>query len=357
MTQKLTHTSPLIRYMGRIAHQPDGAHFYYAGSLAQFRFTGSRFEVEITHKNVWGVHSLTYVLDGRVGKLPLLYANDGKRMRYLLAENLDPVQEHSLIFYKQADASHALTLHAAETDGTFLMPPPAPALKLEFYGDSVTAGVCCEADEFLGCADPAGANCVYDNAWYSYAMQTARALDAQCHLIAQGGIAVYDRTGYFYIPETVGMESVYDKLCYFPEAGELTDWDFSRYTPDYLIFALGQNDNHDPAQPQSCIDIHDPAVRAHWMDGYAGIARSVLDRYEKKPVCIFLLTVLCHDHGWDEAAHEVSRRLAGEGYDAHYLRFTRCGSATSGHPRRAEQKEMAQELTAFIRQHQEMNER
>ncbi|MBQ8012589.1 MAG: electron transporter RnfD [Oscillospiraceae bacterium] len=346
---KIGHTSEYIRYSGRIAHLPDGAHFYYAGSLAEFRFRGSRFSVTVTHKNVWGVHALTYVLDGRVGKLPLRDWNDGKPVEYALADSLDPSQEHSLILYKQSDASHALTFHNAETDGEFLAPPASPELKLEFYGDSVTSGVCCEPDDFAGCADPAGADCIYDNVWYSYAVRTALSLHADFHLIAQGGIAVYDRTGYFSYPETVGMESVYDKLCYFPEAGELTEWDFSRYTPDLLIFALGQNDQHDPSSGTNSNDIHDPATREHWMQGYEKIARSVLDQYGGKPACIFLLTVLNHDAGWDEAAEEVSRRLAEKGYDAHYLHFNRCGIATHGHPRRAEQQEMAEELTAFIR--------
>ena len=37
------------------------------------------------------------------------------------------------------------------------------------------------------------------------------------------------------------METVYKQMGYEPHF-ELTEWDFSRYIPDYVIIALGQND-------------------------------------------------------------------------------------------------------------------
>ena len=45
-------------------------------------------------------------------------------------------------------------------------------------------------------------------------------------------------------PDYLGIESCYDKIEYQPELSEVKPWDFSRYTPDVVIFAFGQNDNH-----------------------------------------------------------------------------------------------------------------
>ena len=40
------------------------------------------------------------------------------------------------------------------------------------------------------------------------------------------------------------VESCYDKLEYNPDLGEVKKWDFSRYTPQVVVVAIGQNDNH-----------------------------------------------------------------------------------------------------------------
>ena len=48
----------------------------------------------------------------------------------------------------------------------------------------------------------------------------------------------------------------------------------------------------------------------------------------------------------DKAVSEVADELESE--RVHYLKFTRAGQATPGHPRIYEQYEMAEELTAYI---------
>ena len=53
-----------------------------------------------------------------------------------------------------------------------------------------------------------------------------------------------DGTGWFLEPEQMGMETVWDKVHYHPDFGEPTCWDFSRYIPQVVIVAVGQNDSH-----------------------------------------------------------------------------------------------------------------
>ena len=100
-----------------------------------------------------------------------------------------------------------------------------------------------EAVEYTGKPDPEH-NGQYSNSWYSYAWMTARRLDAEIHDIAQGGIALLDGTGWFHAPDYVGMESTWDKIHYNPVFGKQTDWSFEEYTPQVVIVAIGQNDNH-----------------------------------------------------------------------------------------------------------------
>lgn len=84
----------------------------------------------------------------------------------------------------------------------------------------------------------------FSNSWYSYAWITARRLGAELHDIAQGGIALLDKTGWFNEPDAIGMETAWNKLHCNPALGPVTPWDFSRYTPQVVLVAIGQNGGH-----------------------------------------------------------------------------------------------------------------
>ncbi|MBQ7784014.1 MAG: electron transporter RnfD [Oscillospiraceae bacterium] len=338
-----------ISYGGRIDIQDNGAHFYYASSYAQVRFKGTEISAVINNSTAWGSLSLGYIIDGRMGKLVLPVRNDNCSMIYTVANSLEPDKEHTLLLYKRHAANHSFVLESFSTDGEFLSAPEKPSLKLEFYGDSVSAGEVIEAVDFVGRSDPPSHEAVYDNSYLSYTWQTARSLGADIHNIAQGGIAVLNDTGYFHAPKMIGMEDVYDKMCYFPEGGELTQWDFSRYIPDAVVFALGQNDAHNGITDSNDIDIADPAYREKWKTAYKDILKSIHSHYRKDTKYIFITTLLMHDPEWDKAIDEIVNELKAEGIDAYHMMFKRNGAATPGHPRLPEHTEMAEELSEFIR--------
>ncbi len=219
-----------------------------------------------------------------------------------------------------------------------------PVRKMEFYGDSVTAGAVVEAADFVGKQDPENHDSIYDNSWHSYSLQTARNLGAKVHNIAQGGIAVFDGTGYYHAPNYIGLISAFDKLCYFPEGPcGVSNWDFSLYTPNVVVIAVGQNDPHNEGNADN--NIYDASYRRKWKDGYLHILNTLMEKY---PNATFILatTVLMHDPEWDKAIEEIREETASS--RVHHLLYTRNGAATPGHPRTAEQVEMAEELTAFI---------
>ena len=175
-------------------------------------------------------------------------------------------------------------------------------------------------------------------------MITARNLGAQLHNIAQGGIAIFDNTGYYHAPNYIGMETAYNKVCYFPEAeGGMTDWDFAKYTPHVVLFAVGQNDPHNEGGED--FDINDPAYRAKWKAAYKAIITDLRGKYPKARF-VLLLTVLMHSPDWDKAVDEIAAELGDEKI-THFM-FTRTGKATPGHPRITEQYEMAEQLTAYL---------
>lgn len=349
MIMEITAGSSKIAYTGRVDRRGEETRFYYASSQAEVKFRGTEISVAINASTSWGSNSLGYIIDGREGKIPLHKRDDGRNAVYQIANSLDPDTEHTMILFKRMAASFSFSLISFTSDGEFLDPDPRPSLKLEFYGDSVSAGEVCEAVDFTGRSDPASHDGAYDNCYHSYTWQTARLLNAQLHNISQGGIAVYDDTGWFHAPKMIGMESVYDKLCYFPEGGEITKWDFSRYIPDIVVFALGQNDQHNGITGKDDIDIHDKSVREHWKEGYKKIARSIHSHYTPGTSYIFLTTLLMHDPEWDKAIDEIVNELKSEGMKTYHFMFRRNGAATPGHPRIPEHTEMANELAGFIR--------
>lgn len=335
-----------ISYSGRINFDDENAPvFYYAGSSASFRFKGTALTVKINAVIYWGELSLGAVVDGKQCSVKLSAENNGKDIDVVIAENLENT-EHNVTIYKQHAANQLLTLKGIEIDGEMLDASEKPKLKMEVYGDSVCAGEVIEAADYVGKCDPENHNSRYDNVWNSFVMQTARNIGAEIHNICQGGIALFDGTGYFHHPDYIGLESVYDKLCYFPEGG-LSQWDFSRYTPDIVVIAIGQNDKHNGRTDSDDINISDPDYRKVWKTAYIKMVRD-LDKKYSSPKFVLTTTILMHDADWDNAIEEIKNELNEMGIKAYHNLFTRNGAATPGHPRLAEHNEMAGELTKFI---------
>ncbi|WP_295153410.1 GDSL-type esterase/lipase family protein [uncultured Ruminococcus sp.] len=336
-----------MTYMGRIdLADPKAPVFYWAGSYVRMRFTGTSVSAVIFNRRFFNRMSLGCVLDGREFRVDF-GKTDENEGEYLLklADDLED-GEHDVILFKRQDSSHYYKFLGFIIDEGAQVPdaPALPARRIECFGDSVSAGAVVEAVNHTAKCDPDGHMGHYDNAWRSYASITARNLGAQLHDTAQGGIAIFDKTGWFHAPNFLGMETAYDKLCYYPEGEKgYTDWDFSRYIPHVVIFAVGQNDSHNEAEGDP--DIADPVFRRRWKDGYKKIIVSLREKYPKARF-ILLLTVLCHDPEWDKAIDEITQELADEKI-SHFM-FTRTGKATPGHPRISEQYEMAEELTAYI---------
>lgn len=347
MSKKFIPASdPSIRYMGRIDRSvPDAPKIVYAGSMITLRFKGTELSAVICNHRFYNKMELGLLIDGKEDKVG--FDTDRQRFSLPLVSGLED-REHEITLFKRQDATHYFDFFGFETnEGAEVLPPlPRPDRRIECFGDSVSAGAVCEAVENVGAPDPENNQGVYDNAYHSYSMITARNLGAEINNVAQGGIAIFDGTGYYHAPHTIGMETVYNKTVYFPEECGYSDWDFSEYIPQVVIFAVGQNDQHRELGDDP--DITDPDHRRKWKERYKDILRDLRAHYPNARI-ILLLTVLMHDPSYDAALDEIVSELTAEGEDkVSHLMFKRCGKATPGHPRLPEQYEMASELTAYI---------
>lgn len=207
----------------------------------------------------------------------------------------------------------------------------------EYHIDGLRVDAVVEAVNYCEHTDPEHIN-QFDNSWFAYSLQLARKLNARINCNAQGGISLINGAGYF--DNYIGMETVYKQMGYEPHF-ELTEWDFSRYTPDYVIIALGQNDaNPDPKR------IYEKEYREKWKSVYKNMVLDLNEKYGGKARFIVITTVLMHEPTWDDALDEIVNELAMD--NVKRFKFRRNGAATPGHPRIPEQTEMADELYGFI---------
>lgn len=338
---RINADNELLDYCGRIDFENKQVPtFIYPCTSVKMRFKGTAVSVILRNKCQYWDNYMGAILDGHQSKIKLSTKDELKS--YVIAEKLEDT-EHELLFFKRQDSCHIVDFYGFElNEGAEIMPiPERKKRRIEVYGDSVSAGEVSEAIEYAGKEDPKH-NGEYSNAWYSYAWITARKLNADIHDVAQGGVALLNGTGWFFAPEYIGMEQMYDKLNYNPALGEVKQWDFSKYRPHVVIVAIGQNDNHPKdymAEEYHC----EKAI--YWRKSYKQFVKQLREIYPETEI-ILTTTILNHDKAWDRAIDEVCKELEDE--KVHHFYYENNGAGTPGHIRIPEAEKMAEELTAYI---------
>lgn len=329
----------LIRYTGRIGFEdPKQPLFTWVCSSLRFMLKGNKCVLKIDNKRLYWKSILGLIVNGAEMRLDL---QDGMQEIDISRHLIDDVND--VLVYKRQDSCHNFSFAGMEIEGELMPLPERPARRMEVYGDSVSAGEVCEAMHCVGQSDPQGHDGIFSNSWYCYGWQTARALGAELHDIAQGGIALHDKRGWFNAPDYIGMQSCWDKVNYNPNLGPVTDWEFAKYVPHVVVVALGQND----ANPDNYMKNDPEGDKAReWKRDYTDFIRGLRAKYPKATI-LLAMTVLGHDKEWDDAIEDVCNGL--QDARVHHFLYHRNGRATPGHPRMSEHTEMARELTAYIR--------
>ena len=338
---KILPDNTKLKYSGRIDWTvPRCPIFVFPCTSVKMKFTGNLLKLHIKNHSAYWDNYLGCILDGEqtAVKLPA----EGEEI-FTVKVKQTVNDEHSVMLFKRQDACHEFAFMGFEiADGERVLDIGEESLRcIEVYGDSVSAGEVSEAVLYIGQVDPQH-NGEYSNSWYSYAWMTARKLNARIHDIAQGGIALLDNTGWFYEPEAVGMETIWDKIRYNPVLGGQSKWDFSAYTPQVVIVAIGQNDSH----PEDYMkENYDGEQGVRWRDGYRAFLQKLRKQYPQAHI-ICMTTLLEHDAAWDRAIAGTVQELQ-DNKITQYL-FRRNGVGTPGHLRIAEAEEMAEELSVYI---------
>lgn len=329
-----------ILYTGRVGFAERKAPaFYYGYSSFRTRFEGTSLALEFEEDN-WGSGSWIGIRIDGGNEIALQLIKDTRSV-YQVAVGLKR-GSHDLLVYRRTDSvSGCFKFHGLYLDPSckLLDPGGRPSRRIEFYGDSVTAGAMVEAIGYEGKPDSEvrtnndGERLC--NAYWSYAAIAARKLNAEAHINGLGGLSLNDGNGWWCGEDTIGLETTWDKLD--PIKQRLSPWDFSRFSPHVVVIAIGQNDGRR-------LDINDSYMRQKWQSDYNALLDKLRGKY---PHAAFILTttLLYHDKGWDDALEQIAEKRKDK---VLFYRYRRAGKGTPGHLRLAEHQEMAEELVRFL---------
>jgi len=236
-----------IRVMGRHIVDKDGSiKFAASGVTFYMKFRGTRLtaDLEDEFRDSTNYNWFDVIVDG--GQLHKFRTRMGKT-HYILADSLNP-GEHTLILSKATEGQNGHnTLVNIQTD-QLLQAAPLPDRKIEFIGNSITCGFG-DDTTLVRC----GKGTWFDptNSWVAYGPRLSRSLHAQWMLSSVSGIGMHRNWN---SPGPV-MPDVYSGV-YMEYTKNPVPWDFSKYTPDLVVIALGTNDfsKGDGKEPRPALD-------------------------------------------------------------------------------------------------------
>jgi lysophospholipase L1-like esterase len=340
------YEGPFIKNLGRyyVSAEKKAKMFTFSCSGFEVRFKGTSLKAEIIatecHKPQ-GEAAIEVIVDETKFAEGKKITLDKERAVYALASGL-PYGEHRLRIYKRTESSCSLTGWTyIETDGEFLPIPEEKHLKIEIYGDSITAGNGVE-----GVEGDENFETRTENALISYEALAAEKLKADFSVIAIGGYPVYKSpwNGFAVIKTIPEMFSFAD-YTWGTDHTNIVYWDNRKFVPDIVIVNLGTNDD------QYILPLKEP-LQSQEKEGYKQAMRDFIARiFSAYPQCKI---VLCLGMIKVSLTEDLLKEVASEyKKNVYFLPFDslKVGGymANGGHPNRAMHIKAGQELYDFLK--------
>jgi hypothetical protein len=325
-----------LSYMGRVETvQNQYAKFYWPGTSVTINFKGT--ELKAVLKNGYEESYFYVIVDGKENEARKIKADTIKSI-ILLAGGLKNAK-HSVQLFKLSNNTSYTYFYGFElaNGSKVLKAKPLPQRKIEFYGNSITAGH--GVDVLPGNID-SGSPYYFNNFW-TYAARTARHFNAQYSCIARSGIGIMVS----WFPEI--MPEVYDRL---NPADSTSKWEFSKYTPDIVVINLFQNDSwlvNNPKHPQFIARFGTTApTEAFIIESYRNFIKSIRSTYPTASIICALGNMDATRVGsaWPGYIEKAAKGLNDAKIYTHFFPY----KDTPGHPKVAEQKVMSDDLIEFI---------
>ena len=235
---KVDADDPNIQYIGRFDFSdPKKPECSWSGSTIRARFRGASIAVFIEdHPPNWRDDT------GEAFRNRFEILIDGKPVKTLIAQPfMGPYQVarrlsddvHTVTIFKRTQAivgSCSFGGFQLPPGGELLDPPPRSARRIEFIGDSITAG-----QDLMKMGT--GAFCLAaENNYLAYAAVTARNLGAEAVCLAYSGNGVHCNSSG---GKQGTMPALYSRTILQDPKSK---WDFTSWKPDVVVIHLGTND-------------------------------------------------------------------------------------------------------------------
>ena len=321
--------NPALQYSGRIDYtNPKQPIFYWAGTAIKTNFAGTSLGVCFFDPK--GDNYYNVFIDGT----PYLIKCGKGDSLYSVATKLSN-GTHALQITRRTDPTSSLNKFeglALDKGATVTKPAPAPKLKFEIYGNSITSGV--------GILDEGGKNNNDLNTWdnnSAYGAITARNLNAEYRCISRSGI------GFIISWFPLIMPEIYDRL---DPADPKSKWDFSKWIPDIVVINLGQNDSWLIGRLKPVPQ--EPEIIQRYVD-FVSLIRA---KYPKAAIFCVLGSMDATKEGspWPGYIRTAVQKLKNEKSDKNIYTMMFPFTKKQAHPTLIDHKQMSDDLTAFIKQ-------
>ncbi len=339
-----TADNTLIKYVGRTEASGTNRLMHMATAGFEVAFYGKTLKMSLLSSHIaapkaWGeggeVHYSVFV-DGETDpSARVLYVAEELNGTPYTVVSFDEVGYHRVRLQRRSEIQFGYnTLVSLQVEDGGLLPVPAAdagRLKIEAYGDSITAGFGCLRNP--GVTDNVDVKAA--SALHTYAALAAQSLGADYQAVAISGVGLRrsplnnasDSYSYH-------LKNFYNKA--YPASASL--FPATDYVPDVIVINIGTNDISGVAA-----QVYDAGA---FRDAYIGLVRGLVARYAGHEVSFFLCTGLM-DTALAAPVGEAVATLTAEGVSVTQIAFNR--TAEAGHPSSTEHQAAAATLATAIR--------
>lgn len=331
-TSVISFNHPEIVYEGRITRTDTATEMYWSGTSVTLSFEGTEISAVLGDER--GDNYYNILVDGELHQM--LHTSAGKH-EYLLADSLEK-GNHTVTLFKRTEYDRGLAWFYGfrlANRGKVIPTLARKTRKIEYYGDSITAGY--STNDYEGDRSDS----IYTNYYESYANLIAQHFNAQQHCICKSGIGITISWFDYEMADIWNLTNPFD-----PES----TWDFNQYIPDLVIVNLLQNDSwlvNRPDMPSFKENFGDtPPSPQQIISAYAEFLEGIRSKYPETPIIATLgnMDITQEGSSWPGYVQEAVALLNDEKI---YTVFTPFKN-TPGHPKVEEQRLIAENLIAFI---------